>query len=413
MHGVAAGCASLFYVARVWPGATLFICVLIGRILHWPGTEHLWSYLYWLGMALPCVLLAWHGDDLIDIGGKALVDLRRGWPDLWSGQLERHADLEYVPAKIVPAEGSQPIIILPGGMRAFLPTMGDVYAYWARIPSAPDPSKPLPKQMRHPRAYPLASYRNYIFLPFAPNKATPEVRFQLFHEIGHALFSRSFPAIGQVQTWPCLLLLTILTLAVTDMDWITAWPLGAVLILWQSVTLLRTMPSYERERFSELWADFYAIVHLRGSPEIRPLIEKMIAGMRSSKEPAKIERAEDLEVLLNTVGPSPTDQEGAQDALSAAQLGSVHKRLVSKGSEHPTLLILVTAVSLVAVGYQLASVRPEPMLAFAFIYVFVPFMNCFFGTSRRNARQGARADRFLRDRQPPGETQDAVPLVFS
>jgi hypothetical protein len=411
----------------VWPGTTLFFFVLVGRLFHWPGVDQTWSYLYWVGMALPCILLACLGDNFIDIAGKALVDVRRGWKDLWAYQLNRYPDLEYVPAKVIPAEGFQPIATLPGGVRLFLPTMGNVHAFWVRVPSDPDPDKPAPKlwrdspvtrdprtaPARYPRAYPLASYRNYIFLPFAPNEATLEMRFMLFHEIGHALFSRSFPAIGQIQTWPCFLLLMIGALVVTGMDWSMVWPLCAILVVWQSVTLLRTAPSFERERFSELWADFYAIVHMRSVPDLRSFIEKQISGLRANRQPAEIERADDLETLLKTIGPQSADKNGASPALGVEQLSNLHGRLVRNGSEHPTLLTLLAAFCLAVVGVQLASVRPEPMMAFAIVYAVVPFLFCYLGTSRQSAREAGRVDRFLRDRRPPGEEQDALPLVFS
>lgn len=410
---VGAGCGSALYFARTWPGATLFLFILVGRLIDWPGSGWVGHYLYGIALALPCIFFAWRGDDYIDVGCKAAVDLQSGWKDLFAGYLNRYRDFEYVPVKVVPAEGSKPLVVLPSGLRAFLPPMGDILAFWVRRPAISDPGTPRLRPPLGARAYPLASYQNYVFLPFDPDAATVEQRFQLFHEIGHALFARSFPSIGQVQTWPNLVPLTCGALIVAGLTPMTALPMTLMLIAWQSVGLLRTSPNFERTRYSELCADFYAMAHLRNAPETRPFVEKMIEGFRASADPAQNHRADDLEILLKTMKANTDSANSVPSVVDIEEAALVQQRLVGLGSQHPPVLVLILTICLAMVGLFLEAARPEVLLVFAGLYALVPFLIWRFGTGRRSALEGARVGRFLRQRQPTNIAPGRVPLSFS
>jgi hypothetical protein len=410
---LAAVFGSFLYCSRVWPATTMFLFVLIGRLIDWPGIDGAATYLYGIALLLACLFLTWRGDDFIDIGSKAFVDMQSGWKELSSGFLDRHQDMEYVPVNIIPAEGNKPLVVLPSGLRAFLPPMGDILAYWVRVPATIDPTFPRPRTPKGPRAYPFASYRNYVFLPFSPEKATTAQRFQLYHEIGHSLYSRSFQSISQVQTWPCLTLLTTGTLVVANSALAPTLTLIAILVLWQSITLLRSTPNFERARFSEFLADFYAMLYMRDVQEIYPFLEQQIKGLRASHDASQNHRADDLEMLLKNFKPASSDSVSTSALIDFKQSVRMHKGLVRMGSQHPQLLVLLLAICLTSTGISLARIAPEAMLIFAVLYALIPYLIWRFGTGRRNALEAARVDRFLRERRPTDATPESVSLVFS
>jgi hypothetical protein len=410
---VTTGIGSFIYCSRVWPGTTMFLFVLIGRLIDWPGMDGATAYVSGIALLLLSLFLTWRGDDHIDFGSKAFVDVKTGWRELSDGFLSKYEGLEYVPITVVPAEGSRPLAVLPSGLRIFLPPMGTIFAYWVRRPAVSDPAVPRQKMPPGPRAYPFASYRTYVFLNFSPDSATAKQRFQLFHEIGHALFARSFQSIGHVQTWPCLIFLIIGTLIVSNMALVPSSMLIAMLILWWFVMKLRSTPTYERERFSEFCADFYAILHTRDTPEIHPYLVGFIDLLRAHPDPAKNQRADDLEMLLNTFPPILRGSESALPGVNLQQLLRVHQGHVRKGSQHPPLLLLLLAICLASTGISLAWVAPQAMLIFALLYALIPYLIWRFGTGRRNALEAGRVDRLLWKRRSTDGTTNYVPLTFS